>query len=79
MKPVRYWKMEIQQLSISERMFFKDAIRTLLTWDVLKDEYSELALIQKIIESEIRLNNQHPKPGKKWWVTDVNVRMLPQQ
>lgn len=79
MKPVRYWKMEIQQLSISERMFFKDAIRTLLTWDVLKDEYSELALIQKIIESEIQLNNQHPKPAKKWWVTDVNVRMLPQQ
>lgn len=76
MKPVRYWKMEIRQLSISERMFFKDAIRTLLTWDVLKDEYSELALIQKIIESEIQLNNQHPKPGKKWWVTDVNVRLL---
>jgi hypothetical protein len=45
----------VQQLSVTERMFFRDAIRTLLAWDLLKDECIELDLIRKILESEIKI------------------------
>lgn len=78
MKPVKFWKMQVQELSFSERMFFKDAIRTLLTWEVLKEEFSELDLIQRILESEIQVDSQKAKTVKKWWVTDLNVRLLSQ-
>lgn len=76
MKPVRFWKMQVQELPFSERMFFKDAIRTLLAWKVLKEEFSELDLIQRILESEIQVDSQKTKTVKKWWVTDLNVRLL---
>jgi hypothetical protein len=50
----------------------------LLTWEVLKEEFSELDLIQRILESEIQIDSQKAKTVKKWWVTDLNVRLLSQ-
>jgi hypothetical protein len=71
MKSVRFWRTEVQQLSLMERMFFKDVIKTLLTWKVLKKEYLELDLIRRILESEIQINTQEEKAHtKKWWEAD---------
>jgi hypothetical protein len=53
MKSVKFWKMASKELSLTEQMFYRDAIRTLLTWDVLKDEYVELEIIRKVLDSEI--------------------------
>ncbi len=53
MKFVTFWRMQALDLSLTERMFFRDAIRTLQTWDVLNKEYAELELIKKILEAEI--------------------------
>jgi hypothetical protein len=48
--------MAAKELSLTEQMFFRDAIKTLLAWEVLKEEYQELDLIMRILESEIQLN-----------------------
>ncbi len=55
MKSVKFWKMEISQLSLSERMFFRDAIRTLQAWPSLNEEYRELDLISRILERDIHI------------------------
>ncbi len=55
MKFVTFWRMQALDLSLTERMFFRDAIRTLQTWDVLNKEYAELELIKKILEAEINI------------------------
>jgi hypothetical protein len=55
MKSVRFWRREVLSLSLTERMFFRDAIRTLQSWDTIKEEYSELDLIRRILESELRM------------------------
>lgn len=55
MKPVRFWKMEIKRLSLTERMFFRDAIKTLLSWDRIGEECFELEVIRRILDSEIRI------------------------
>ncbi len=56
MKSVKYWKMATKELSLTEQMFFRDAIKTLLAWQALKEEYLELDLIMRILESEIPRN-----------------------
>jgi hypothetical protein len=56
MKSVKFWKMAAKELSLTEQMFFRDAIKTLLAWEVLKEEYQELDLIMRILDSEIQLN-----------------------
>jgi len=64
MKKVKYWRMEIQQLSLTERMAFIDAINTLLSWDVLKGEYLELDLIRRLLESEVQIHATEVKVDK---------------
>ncbi len=64
MKKVKYWRMEIQQLSLTKRMAFIDAINTLLSWDVLKGEYLELDLIRRLLESEVQIHNPKVKADK---------------
>jgi hypothetical protein len=55
MKSVKFWRMEAKRLSLTEKTFFRDAIKTLLAWPELKEEYMELDLIMRILESEIRI------------------------
>ena len=68
MKFITFWKMQALDLSLTERMFFRDAIRTLQAWEIVKKEYAELELIKKILEAEINIvpvNIQEEKAGKK--------------
>lgn len=65
MKSVRFWRMEARRLSLTERMFFRDAIRTLLSWHTMQEECVELEVIRKILDSEIRIvipteDDEHP-------------------
>ncbi len=55
MRFAKFWKMEIFELSLTERMFYRDAIRTLQAWGALKEEFVDLDLIRKMLEEEIRL------------------------
>lgn len=64
MKSIRFWKMEVKQLSLTERIFFCDAIKTLFAWDLIREEYKELDLIKRILESEIRVTDRDPSKGK---------------
>ncbi|MEJ2683800.1 MAG: hypothetical protein P8Z71_05340 [Candidatus Sulfobium sp.] len=68
MKPVRFWKMEIRRLSLTERMFFRDAIKTLLSWDKIGEECIELEVIRRILDSEIRVvqaTEAEDRPNRK--------------
>ena len=55
MRSVKFWRLHIQELSYMEKTFFKDMIKTLLSWGVLKEEVLELDLVLKILEAEIEL------------------------
>jgi len=71
MKTLKFWKMEVQQLSFTERMFLINAIKMLLTWEVLKEEYLELDLIKRLLETEIQINTSKANGDKKkWWDAD---------
>ena len=59
MKSIRFWRMEVQQLTLTERIFFRDAISTLMAWGSLNEEFRELALIRKVLESEIKEYNEY--------------------
>jgi hypothetical protein len=63
MRSIKFWRMAVKELSLTERMFFRDAIKTLFAWDVLKGEYPELDLIMRILESEIHLSTQEVIPA----------------
>jgi hypothetical protein len=68
MKFITFWRMQALDLSLTERMFFRDAIRTLQAWDVVKKEYAELELIKKILDAEINIvpvNIREEKTEKK--------------
>lgn len=68
MKFITFWRMQALELSLSERMFFRDAIRTLQSWEIVKKEYAELELIRKILEAEINIipvNLKEEKADKK--------------
>jgi|WetSurSiteA1Bulk_404760.scaffolds.fasta_scaffold176085_1 hypothetical protein len=58
MRSLKFWKMQIQLLSLSERMFYKDVIDTLLAWKVLKEECLELIILKRMLESEIHVSGQ---------------------
>ena len=78
MKPVKFWKMAIKQLSLTEKMFFRDALKTLLEWQVLKGEYLELDLIMRILESEIPIIPPEVTVADgKWPANDMNIKLLP--
>jgi hypothetical protein len=64
MKSVKFWKIEAKQLTLTEKIFFRDAIKTLFAWQVIKEEYSELDLIMRILESEIQDITLEDKPDK---------------
>ncbi len=53
MRPFSFWKKQIQQLDYYEKTFFRDMIKTLLSWDILRKEVLELEIILKILESDI--------------------------
>ncbi len=55
MKFVKFWSMQARELSLSERMFYRDAIRTLQAWDIVRKEFGELELIKNILEREINV------------------------
>lgn len=64
MKKVKFWRMEIQQLSLTERMIFTTAMNKLLTWEVFKEEFLELDIIRRLLESEIQVNTPELKVVK---------------
>lgn len=64
MKKVKFWRMEIQQLSLTERMIFNTAIKKLLSWEVFREEYLELDLIRRLLESEIQISTPEVKAVK---------------
>jgi hypothetical protein len=55
MRFAKFWKMQVFDLSLTERMFYRDAIRTLQAWEPLKEEFAELDLIRKMLEAEIQV------------------------
>jgi hypothetical protein len=61
MKKIKFWRMEIQQLSVTERIIFNTAINKLLSWEVFKKEFLEIDLIRRLLESEIQI---HPPEAR---------------
>ena len=61
MKKVKFWRMEIQQLSLTDRMIFTTAMNKLLSWEVFKEEFLELDIIRRLLESEIQVNTPEVK------------------
>jgi hypothetical protein len=61
MKKVKFWRMEIKQLSLTERMIFTTAMNKLLSWEVFKEEFLELDIIRRLLESEIQVNTPEVK------------------
>lgn len=57
MKPFSFWKKQIHQLNYYEKTFFRDMIKTLLSWDILRKEVLELEVILKILESDISFDD----------------------
>jgi hypothetical protein len=55
MKFSTFWKMQALELSLTERIFFRDAIRTLQAWEIINKEYAELDLVKKILDAEINI------------------------
>ena len=75
MRPIKFWRMEIQQLSASERIGYQKAIKQLLNWDILKKECFELDLIERILESEMNVEDMaHLRNG-----TRPTVPVLPEK
>jgi hypothetical protein len=64
MKKIKFWRMEIKQLSLTERMIFTTAMNKLLSWEVFKEEFLELDLIRRLLESEIQVNTPEVKVVK---------------
>ena len=64
MKKVKFWRMEIKQLSLSERMIFTTAMNKLLSWEIFKEEFLELDIIRRLLESEIQVNTPEVKVAR---------------
>jgi len=69
MKKVKFWRMEIKQLSLTERMIFTTAMNKLLSWEVFKEEFLELDIIRRLLESEIQVNTPEVKVVKNNFLT----------
>ena len=77
MKSVKFWQMAAKQLSWTEKMFFRDAIKTLLQWQILKEEYLELDLIMRILESEIRIVAPETRDAhRRFSIKALDVKLL---
>jgi hypothetical protein len=55
MKSIELWSREARQLSTLEKVYLKDAIEALLSWEPFKKDYGELDLIRRMLEGEVRL------------------------
>lgn len=55
MKSVKFWKTKVRQISLTERIFYRNAIKTLLSWDTMGEECIELEVISRILDSEIKV------------------------
>jgi hypothetical protein len=75
MKSVKFWQMAAKQLSWTEKMFFKDAIKTLLQWQILKEEYLELDLIMRILESEIHIVTPEARDTDRRYLQHNDIRV----
>ena len=64
MKRIKFWRIEIKRLSLTERMIFTTAMNKLLSWDVFKEEFLELDIIRRLLESEIQVNTPEVKTVK---------------
>ena len=64
MKKVKFWRMEIKHLSLSERMIFTTAMNKLLSWEIFKEEFLELDIIRRLLESEIQVNTPEVKVAR---------------
>ena len=77
MRSVKFWQTAARQLSATEKMFFRDAIKTLLQWQILKEEYLELDLIMRIVESEIRIVTPEATDADiRCSVADLDAKLL---
>lgn len=68
MRPFSFWKKQIHRLDYYEKTFFRDMIKTLLSWDILRKEVLELEIILKILESDIafdKLNTTEMRDEEK--------------
>lgn len=75
MKSVKFWRIAVKDLSITERIFFRDVIETLLAWQVLKGECPELEIIKRILESELRLKPVKDKNSdSNFWLTHSDLK-----
>ena len=61
MRFITFWKMQALELSLTERIFFRDAIRTLQAWEIIKKEYAELDLVKQILDAEINILPVNPQ------------------
>ena len=53
MKFVHFWRMAVKELSLSEKIYYRDLLEKLSAWQSLMEKYPEFVLIQQILESEI--------------------------
>lgn len=55
LRSFKFWQIAVKELSLTERIFYRDVIQTLMEWQIMKEEFGELNLIKKILDSEIRI------------------------
>ncbi|MDA8433829.1 MAG: hypothetical protein M0Z60_12840 [Nitrospiraceae bacterium] len=75
MRFAKFWKVEIFELSLTERMFYRDAIRTLQAWKPLRQEFAELEMIRRMLEEEIHLPSVNsPEEGLTLRISNSTLR-----
>ena len=77
MKKIKFWRMEIKQLSLTERMIFTTAMNKLLLWEVFKEEFFEIDLIRRLLESELQVNTPEVKIVKNNFLAKVKEGEAP--
>jgi hypothetical protein len=77
MKSLKFWKMQIRLLSLSEKMFYKDVIDTLLAWKVLEEECLELIILKRMLTSEMHVCSSTVRKEETRPVSAVNVLQCP--
>ena len=79
MKSIKFWRTAIQQLSQPDMMKYQEAVQILLTWDILKKEYFELDLLQRIFESEMHEKDTSPKRSTSFsWLKAPSDKIYPE-
>lgn len=65
MRSVKSWRREIGRLSATEKILFMNAIETVLEWQLLREDFRELDLVKRMLQSEMRLGEEDPTEGIK--------------